>query len=135
MASIIKLIKILSLLVVILSIFLVGSYYYIFAVKPFSETPFNRGIWFSAVGKTDSEQFKYDRECARGAMYADLKKNHLKPEMSKDDVKTLLGKPESENPYCLSYNLGMCSGFKMDYDSLYICFENQRIDKVYNSPY
>jgi hypothetical protein len=42
--------------------------------------------------------------------------------MSKADVISLLGTPDSEELNQVEYTLGMCSGLGMDYDGLIISF-------------
>lgn len=77
-----------------------------------------------------------DVNSLRGKMYEDLILNYLKKNMLKEDVIKLLGKPDEINKDKeFSYNLGMWSGLRIDYDSLNIKFDrNNRVIKfiVYN---
>jgi len=59
----------------------------------------------------------------RGEMFESLADDYLKQGMSKSEVIQLLGTPDlKEQDNFLSYNLGMWSGFRMDYDSLDLKF-------------
>lgn len=103
--------------------------HYFFHVVPFNGSTFNKKKWVAAEeGRTDQEQADLDSQCIRGAMVSDLKKKYLTSKTTKIDVINLLGPTRNtgtqDNQTCLQYNLGMCSGFKVDYDSLVICFKN-----------
>jgi hypothetical protein len=64
-------------------------------------------------------------KCTRGAMVADLQDRYLHDSMTLAQVEALLGKPDGPaRNGCVDYSLGMCSGFQMDYDSLYVCFND-----------
>ena len=66
-------------------------------------------------------------------MYEDIVDNHLEKGMSKQQVVDLLGQPDLKNESLLfSYNLGMWSGFRMDYDSLDLVFNSSgNLEKFY----
>ena len=84
----------------------------------FASSHFDPNVWFAKqTNETDST-------CYRGGMAEDIKKRLLKPGMTHADVERILGKPDSRamgSEY--RYTLGMCSGFKMDYDDLHVYFD------------
>ena len=60
----------------------------------------------------------------RGRMAYDIRDHVLKTGMKRQDVLAILGQPDLyEGQEYISYNLGMWSGFRMDYDSLDIHFD------------
>lgn len=73
--------------------------------------------------------------CVRGGMVRDLQRRHLKPGTHRPEVIALLGNSESRPPpgrNSLEYSLGMCSGFRMDFDALVIVFdENDRLPRTW----
>lgn len=84
--------------------------------NPFDNRAFDRELWM-AYQQTVADN-------PRGEMYEDLVANHLRPGTRRDAVIALLGEPERlRSDGCLSYNLGMWSGFRADYDTLDICFD------------
>ena len=73
--------------------------------------------------------------CVRGKMYRDLETNHLPSGMSRNAVLQMLGNPSprSTKPTCIDYELGYCSGLKIDTDYLRVCFDEQeKIQHVYH---
>jgi hypothetical protein len=79
---------------------------------------FDAKQWFAPLTK------ETEFGCYRGGMARDIKDRVLKPQMSRNDVMGVLGKPDghsTEEQYqCI---LGMCSGFQMDYDVLHVYFD------------
>ncbi len=127
---ILRLIKLVFLLV-LLSALLLGIYIYLLFftdVISFRGADFDKKIWL------ESEKANQGVDCIRGEMYTDLKNNYLKSDTSIHDVEELLGTgldTGNEHQKCLDYNLGMCSRFRFDYDSLHICFDgNDKVDYV-----
>jgi|SRR6266511_3681094 hypothetical protein len=85
--------------------------------NPFNDQRFNQSLWAAYSGSTDPSN-------PRGQMYEDLTTNNLKRGMSRQDVLTLLGEPDfSKEETVFKYNLGAWSGFRIDYDSLDIEFD------------
>lgn len=92
------------------------------------------GIWWIHDGVFRSDRFNAqswsrprtnaeDSTCYRGGMAADIKNRLVTPSMTNVDVERLLGQPDGvSNPREYQYILGMCSGFRMDYDILHIYF-------------
>jgi hypothetical protein len=99
----------------------VGFVLYVYLIvfeNPFNNKEFNKVEWQ-----------KYHKDMnpdnPRGEMFESLTDDYLKQGMSKLEVIKLLGKPDfKEEENFLSYNLGMWSGFRMDYDSLDLKFSN-----------
>lgn len=85
----------------------------------FGDKKFEPQIWASFNNSMESDN-------PRGQMFDDLKGNYLHKGMTQQEVLNLLGPPDFKNSKDLfSYNLGMWSGFRMDYDSLDIKFNAQ----------
>ena len=86
--------------------------------NPFNDRTFDEEIWHAYHNSLDSGN-------PRGNMADDLRKNHLRRGMAKEQVIELLGEPESEkSSQLLEYNLGMWSGMGFDYDTLDIYFDS-----------
>ena len=86
----------------------------------FRVDPFNPVAWSRPI--TDRE----DSTCYRGGMASDIEKRFLKPGMSRADVERLLGRPDHvPEPREYRYTLGMCSGFRIDYDDLHVYFNDR----------
>jgi len=104
---------------------------------PFIGTAFSKAKWDNALKcSSKNECIDVEMACARGPMFNNLKRNYLNGGMSKESVERLLGtaRPDPNNPSCVVYELGMCSGFKIDYDSLFICFDpHEKIRSVNHS--
>jgi hypothetical protein len=86
--------------------------------NPFNDRTFEEEIWHAYHNSLDSDN-------PRGNMADDLRKNHLRRGMTKEQVIELLGEPDFEkSSKVLKYNLGMWSGIGFDYDSLDIYFDS-----------
>jgi hypothetical protein len=107
---------------------------------PFYGASFNKDRWRTAhEGKTSQEINKKQAQCIRGAMFGDLRNRYLRPGTSKARVIELLGKPDfgsegvKDGNKCQRWNLGFCSGFKVDLDSLNVCFDKaDRVTDVFH---
>lgn len=107
---------------------------------PFYGASFNKERWRTAhEGKTSQEIGKKQAQCVRGAMFGDLRNRHLRPGTAKARVLELLGKPDfgstgmRDGNKCERWNLGFCSGFKIDLDSLNVCFDKaDRVTHVFH---
>jgi len=101
---------------------------------PFMGETFSKPKWDNALKcSSTTECMDVEMACVRGPMFSDLKRNHLTSGTSKGSVERLLGTahPDRHDPSCVVYELGMCSGFKIDYDWLHICFDpNEKIRSV-----
>ncbi len=73
-----------------------------------------------------------DRDNPRGRMTEDVAKLLMERRPDRREIVELLGEPDfRDEPELMSYNLGMWSGFRMDYDSLDIYLDSRdRVDRV-----
>lgn len=97
---------------------------------PFYGASFDKARWRTAHrGKTSEEIGRKQAQCIRGAMFGDLRNRYLRPGTAKARVIGLLGKPDfgstgtHQGNTCERWTLGFCSGFKVDLDSLNVCFD------------
>ncbi|WP_027158172.1 hypothetical protein [Methylobacter luteus] len=98
-----------------------GYIYFTLADDPFNNREFDREVWVSFYENMDPDN-------PRGEMYEDLVASHLRKGMKRMEVVALLGKPDVEDvKNLLSYNLGMWSGFRIDYDSLDIALSDDGV--------
>jgi hypothetical protein len=95
--------------------------------SPFDEKAFDRATWLSLAGDMDPDN-------SRGGMAGALVEQLEREKPTREQVLELLGPaeypcselspPKGPRDTCLSYNLGMWSGLRMDYDTLDIYFDN-----------
>jgi len=101
---------------------------------------FNQARWRTAHrGATSEEIGRKQAQCIRGAMFGDLRNRYLRPGTSKARVIEVIGEPDfgsegvKDGNRCLRWNLGFCSGFKIDLDSLNVCFDTaERVTQVFH---
>jgi hypothetical protein len=108
---------------------------FVFHDLPFMGERFDRDAWSSALKcKTDRDCSDKQMACRRGPMYRDLKKNHLIVGAPKATVTRLIGEPTLKTKNnCFDYELGNCSGLKIDGDYLRVCFDgNEKVTNVYH---
>ena len=86
------------------------------SIGVFSNQIFNKKEWLAIQTNVS------DTTCYRGGMAMYIKNLLLNNAMTKADVVSLLGKPDSEELNQIEYTLGMCSGLSIDYDGLIISF-------------
>jgi hypothetical protein len=117
----------LCVVVPVLFVAFVGWQYWLLKGGIFRASSFNETKWQSLnkVGTKDSS-------CYRGGMAHDIKTNVLRVGLTEAEVEKLLGPPdhitESETH---EYFLGMCSGLRIDFDTLDIHFDSEgRLLKV-----
>ena len=93
--------------------------------SPLDDRPFDRETWLAFHNDSEPDN-------PRGKMARDLQRRLLLGQETREKVLDLLGPPDhGERGDMLSYNLGMWSGFRMDYDSLDIYFDDQgRVVKI-----
>jgi hypothetical protein len=93
--------------------------------------PFDRQAWLAAP---DGQE-----DCVRGAMVSDLEAHYLRRGVTSATVIDLLGPGATDAgtpASCRSYLLGMCSGFGIDYDGLFVCFDGEgRLAKTYTQQF
>lgn len=86
-------------------------------LDPFAGRSFSREVWREFHDSSDPDN-------PRASMVASLKRRHLKSGTTREEVIELLGEPDmARKPEMYEYNLGMWSGFRMDYDGLQIHFD------------
>lgn len=94
-------------------------------LDPFAGRSFDRELWHRYRNNDD-------RDNPRGSMVRSLQRWYLEPGMTHEQVVELLGEPDmgqilgderSNTPQMYEYNLGMWSGFRIDYDGLQIYFD------------
>ena len=132
-----------AVIAVLLAAIIVGGLIVFYRVDlgtaPFYRATFDKERWRTAhQGKTSEEIGKKQAQCIRGAMYGDLKTRFLRPGASRARVIELIGKPDfgsegvKDGNKCQRWNLGFCSGFKIDLDSLNVCFDKTgRVSDVF----
>jgi hypothetical protein len=110
--------------VVVSTIAFVGWQYWLIKGGIFRTSSFNEAEWKSLKRKTA------DSSCYRGGMAHDLKTNILRSGITKAEVEKLLGEPDSNKAAAHEYLLGMCSGLRIDFDTLDIQFDSE--DRLVN---
>ncbi len=139
MSRFIKFLKwtIISMTILLLLIFVFRNpiIRFVFHDLPFMGEDFDRAVWFSALECKDKDSLDclYKAEaCLRGEMYRDLENNYLLLENHRSKVVELLGKPfKVTSNNCIDYELGFCSGLKIDFDYLQVCFDgNDKLKRV-----
>jgi hypothetical protein len=105
-----------AVLLAILFIVCTAWAYWLFMGGVFSTSRFDPSAWNA---KQTNET---DTTCFRGGMANDIKSRVLKGGFSREAVKGLLGEPDADKPTKFEYMLGMCSGLRIDFDSLNVYF-------------
>ena len=104
-------------LIAVIAAGVIGYIFYDLINNPFNDRRFQETVWKEYYQNDDPDN-------PRGNMAYHLRDKVLKAGMSMDEVRAILGNPDySETENSLQYNLGMWSGFRMDYDSFDIYFE------------
>ncbi|OBY25393.1 hypothetical protein [Leisingera sp. JC1] len=97
---------------------------------PFRGQDFDPEKWASAGECGDGPEWRcvdLALSCPRGPMVGDLLRNHLYTgRTERSEATGLLGEADGRTTIhgnsCDRYNLGWCSGFKMDPASLFVCY-------------
>lgn len=100
--------------------------YWLYKGGIFRTSYFNKGIWTSLnkAGTSNSS-------CYRGGMAHDIKTNVLHVGLARANVEQLLGAPDIVKDETYEYFLGMCSGLRIDFDTLDVQFDSEgRVLKV-----
>jgi hypothetical protein len=98
---------------------LVGLRWFKDYLDPFAGRSFDRDVWHQFHGKDAPDN-------PRASMVASLQRSYLHSGLTRDQVVALLGEPDMEKrPEMYEYNLGMWSGFRVDYDGLQVHFDPQ----------
>ncbi|MGH8054047.1 MAG: hypothetical protein ACREP4_08995 [Stenotrophomonas sp.] len=95
--------------------------------RPFSSATFDRSQWMTGNRTND------DRDCIRGAMANDIIDTIATPGRSRADVERQLGPADRIRGDMAHYDLGMCSGLRVDYDDLDIEYIDGKVSKVGHS--
>ena len=99
--------------------------YWLFKGGIFRTSSFNEVEWRALSKRTT------DSSCYRGGMAHDIKTNILHAGLLKIEVEKLLGAPDSNRADVHEYLLGMCSGLRIDFDTLDVHFDSEgRLSKV-----
>lgn len=95
-------------------------------LSPFDDREFDAAIWRQYAESSDWQS-------PRGPMYEDLKRTLLRDRPTRDGVLKMLGEPDDpERDGSLRYRLGAWSGFRIDYDTMTVTFDqSQRVSGVY----
>ena len=94
--------------------------------NPWNDRRFDAAVWAANENSRDPDN-------PRGQMYTDLRRHYLKSGTLREEVIELLGGPIGTTASHLSYNLGMWSMFRIDYDTLEIEFDaDGRLATVYH---
>lgn len=111
--------------IVILLLIVVVVQGFSWLISPFDEREFDQTTWVQFYQSEDPNN-------PRGQMYDDLRKRLLKDKPDRAEVIAMLGEPDygkSDRGY--EYMLGAWSGFRIDYDSMHISFdESGRVEYV-----
>lgn len=102
---------------------------------PFMGKSFDSAIWSSALScKNDQDCLEKEIACLRGPMLRDLEENYLIIGTPKATVTRLVGEPTmAAKNNCFDYELGYCSGLKIDTDYLRVCFDSgEKVTNVYH---
>lgn len=124
-----------AVLILLLMLFWKSILSFVFHDLPFMGTSFDSTVWSSALScKNDQDCLDKEMACVRGPMYRDLERHHLVVGTSKAAVRSLLGEPaRAAKDNCFDYELGYCSGLKIDTDYLRVCFDNgEKVSNVYH---
>ena len=121
--------------ILVIVVFLFGKQIMIFLWHdlPFMGADFDKKKWdtaFQCNEKVDLECLNKELACLRSPMYRDLERHYLLQGTPKAKVIELLGEPQEalRHPECIDYNVGFCSGLKIDYDYIRVCFDTK--DKI-----
>lgn len=102
---------------------------------PFMGRSFDAKAWSTALKCTsDKDCIDKDMACVRGSMFRDLSRKHLTPGVPRSQVLALLGEPTLvTKDNCVDYELGYCSGFKIDGDYLRVCYDQgDKVSRVFH---
>ncbi|KAB7610513.1 hypothetical protein F9L33_14535 [Amylibacter sp. SFDW26] len=107
--------------------------HFILHEMPFRGERFSPDLWVDANdcrGLSGEECAEKEATCQRGPMVRDLLISYLTPKVTiRANVISLIGEKEYKTNIngqpCDAYNLGMCSGFRIDYDALYVCYDQK----------
>ena len=105
--------------VLVVAVAFAGWKYWLFKGGIFRTSSFNEAEWKSFALKTTNAS------CYRGGMAHDLKTNILRVGLAEAAVEKLLGESDSNRANIQEYLLGMCSGLRLDFDTLDVHFDSE----------
>ncbi|WOB50953.1 hypothetical protein NYR97_06105 [Xanthomonas hydrangeae] len=94
--------------------------------RPFSRDDFQPERWSAGLAASQ------DGECVRGRMARNIIDTVVLPGSPRSYVEAVLGSPQDTEDNLASYDLGMCSGFGIDYDSLKIEYKAGKVVRAYH---
>ena len=94
--------------------------------RPFSAEEFDQARWVAGLKASQNG------ECVRGRMADDIIAEVAVPGRAKREIDALLGPPQRMQGDVADYELGMCSGFGIDFDSLYVEYSNGKAVRAYH---
>ena len=119
--------KISACLALIYIIFLAVIY---FTLSPdhdiFKKDKFDKALWSQDI---EAGNINNKLDCQRGRMAQDVIDNVLSKKLSKNDIISILGEPNTSNAMRFDYQLGWCS--YIDSNSLRIEFDGNSFHKAY----
>jgi SmpA / OmlA family len=109
----------LLIMITLVAIALTGLRWIKYYSDPFAGRSFDREVWHQFHSNDDPDN-------PRASMVESLQRSYLHPGLTRQQVVQLLGEPDLDESLNMSeYNLGMWSGFRMDYDGLQVYFDKQ----------
>jgi hypothetical protein len=95
---------------------------------PFSTEAFDASRWRAGLKASEEGEC----ECVRGHMANDIIAGIARRGQSKSAVEAALGDPQDMHGEIAKYDLGMCSGLRVDFDSLYIEYADGNVLRAYH---
>jgi len=93
--------------------------------RPFSAETFDASRWRTGLKASQ------DGECVRGRMANDVIAKLARLGQPRPAVEAALGPPQDMHGEIAEYELGMCSGLRIDFDSLYIEYADGKVLRAY----
>ena len=93
---------------------------------PFSAEAFDASRWRAGLRASE------EGECVRGRMANDIIDKVARPGRPRSAVEAALGAPQSMHGEIADYELGMCSGLRIDFDSLYVEYADGKVVRAYH---
>jgi hypothetical protein len=109
-----------ALLLLALAFSYLGWQYWLFKGGIFRTSRFDAAEWLALEKRSN------DFSCYRGGMADDIRKNVLRVGQSADEIERVLGRPNFIRNGVHEYYLGMCSGLRIDLDTLDIHFDDSK---------
>jgi len=94
--------------------------------RPFSAERFDPAKWKAGLAASQ------DGECVRGRMANDIISTIVVAGTPRQRVENILGPPQRAENGWTDYELGMCSGLRIDYDSLHVDYAEDKVVRAYH---